>query len=85
MIKKGGGNTQKQDAGMVIGKHAGVYQQAQGRMYAVKLLIGEGHGGTRTGQGRKIGSSLQDKIGAGHESQGRDPQKEIQNGAPHYF
>ena len=29
---------------MVIGKHAGVYQQAQGRMYAVKLLIGEGQG-----------------------------------------
>ena len=30
---------------MVIGKHAGVYQQAQGRMYAVKLLIGEGRSG----------------------------------------
>ena len=37
-------STQKQDAGLVIGRYAGVYQQVQGRMYAVKLQIGEGQG-----------------------------------------
>ena len=36
--------------GRIIGRHMlGVYQQVEGRMYAVKLLIGERHGGTRTG------------------------------------
>ena len=37
-------STQKQDAGLVIGRYVGVYQQVQGRMYAVKLQIGEGQG-----------------------------------------
>ena len=46
MIKKGGGNEQHIEVGcsLVIGKYAGVYQQVQGRMYAVKLQIGEGQG-----------------------------------------
>ena len=49
---------------MVIGRYAGVYQQVQGRMYAIKLLIGEGQGV----KGR------QDRMGVlGHESQSRKP------------
>ena len=61
---------------MVIGRHAGVYQQVQGRMYAVKLQIGEGQGV----KGR------QDRMGVlGHESQSRKPSKEIQNGGPVLF
>ena len=50
-------------------------------MYAVKLLIGEGHGGTRTGQGRNLDRYEQDMIGVNMSGRAEIHRKKYKMGA----